>query len=81
MSSSVTTSAATNITSNGARLHGSWSGTGGNVWFNYGYSAGYLPYSTGYYDPIGSGGSWYWDITGLPASTTIYFQTVGYSFG
>ena len=81
MSSSVTTSAATNITSNGARLHGSWSGTGGNVWFVYGYSAGYLPYSTGQYGTSGSGGSWYWDITGLPASTTIYFQAEGYSFG
>jgi len=79
--SSVTTNAATNIGVNSAQLNGSYSGAGGYLSFVWGYSSGNLAYQTGNYSGNGSGGSWYWNIGSLPASTTIYFQAQGYSYG
>jgi hypothetical protein len=79
--SSVTTNAATNIGTTTATLNGSYSGSGGNLYFMWGYSSGNLAYSTGQYAGNQSGGWWYWNLTGLAANTTYYFQAQGYSYG
>jgi hypothetical protein len=79
--SSVTTNAATNIGTANATLNGSYSGSGGNLYFMWGYSSGNLAYSTGQYAGNQSGGWWYWNLTGLAPNTTYYFQAQGYSYG
>ncbi len=79
--SSVTTNAATNIGTTTATLNGSYSGSGGNLYFMWGYSSGNLAYSTGQYAGNQSGGYWYWNLTGLAPNTTYYFQAQGYSYG
>jgi hypothetical protein len=79
--SSISTNAASSVGTTSATLNGSYSGSGGYLWFYWGTSSGSLPYSTGYYSGNGSGGSYYWGLTGLNPSTTYYYQAVGFSYG
>ena len=79
--SSVSTNAATNVGATTAQLNGSYSGSGGYLYFQWGYSSGNLAYSTGYYSGNGVGGYWYWSLTGLTPGATIYFRATGFSYG
>jgi len=75
------TNAATSVGTTSATLNGYYTGSGGNVWFNWGLSSGSLPYATSQQASGGSGSYYSWTLTGLNPGTTYYFQAVGYSWG